>query len=395
MNISSAPRLTLRRERYQQGSLTREKRSSGPDVWVYRWRESVNKRIIQRKRIIGTVQEYKTETAARKAVDALRLDINAEAVSASPMTVCELAKHYREKELGEGCGKTTLTRDVYKHHLDHYILPRWGDERIGDIKAFRVEAWLGTLEKSNATKGKVKVVFGVLCQHAMRYGWADRNPIRAVRQSVKRLKEPDILTPEELESIINGLSEPSRTLVITATVTGLRRGELIGLKWEDVDFQNGKIDVVRSLVDHVEGQPKTATSRRPVPLTPALASVLHSWKRQTSYSKPGDWVFASPYDLGAKPYWPDMLLRRHIHPVALAAGISKKIGWHTFRRTTATLLLSTGASIRVTQELLRHASPVMTLGVYSQAIAEDKMNAQAALASRLGIGQAEVQQAVV
>jgi integrase len=386
--------ITLRRERYQQGSLTTEKRSSGPDVWVFRWREQLGiRQTVKRKRIVGTVQEYKTETAARKAVDALRLEINAEAVSASPITLRELAEHYREKELCEGCGKTTLTRDVYTHHLDSYILPRWGKERIGDIKAFRVESWLATLEKSNATKAKIKGVFGVLYQHAMRYGWAERNPIREVRQSVKRLREPDILTPEELESIVNGLSEPSRTLVITASVTGLRRGELIGLKWEDIDFENGKINVLRSLVDHIEGQPKTATSRRPVPLTPALASVLDAWRQQTAYSKLDDWVFASPYDLGARPYWPDALLKRHIRPAALAAGITKHIGWHTFRRTTATLLLSTGASIRVTQELMRHASPVMTLGTYSQAISEDKMDAQAALASRLGIGTKEAQTA--
>lgn len=387
MNKNSNRTFTLRRERYQSGSLTKEKRSSGPDVWVYRWREQISAReTIQRKRIIGTVQEYRTESAARKAVDALRLDINAEAVSSLPMTLSELAEHYREIELGDGCGKTKLTREVYSFHLDSYIIPRWGDERIGDIKAFRVESWLKSLEKSNAIKAKIKGVLGVLYQHAMRYGWAERNPIREVRQSAKRLKEPDILTPDELEAIINRLSEPSRTLVITAAVTGLRRGELIGLKWEDVDFEHQKINVVRSLVDHVEGVPKTSTSRRPVPLTPALAGVLESWRRQTAYSKPKDWVFASPYDLGAKPYWPDMLLKRHIRPAALLAGISKQIGWHTFRRTTATLLLSIGASIRVTQELMRHASPVMTLGTYSQAITEDKLGAQTALASRLGIG---------
>jgi integrase len=62
-----------------------------------------------------------------------------------------------------------------------------------------------------------------------------------------------------------------------------------------------------------------------------------------------------PYDLGAKPYWPDALLKRHIRPAVKQAGISKKISWHTFRRTTATLLLSIGATIRVTQELMRHA----------------------------------------
>ena len=98
-----------------------------------------------------------------------------------------------------------------------------------------------------------------------------------------------------------------------------------------------------------------------------------------------NWVFASSYELGVRPYWPGTIMRRHIRPAATRAGITKQIGWHTFRRATATLLLSTGASIRVTQELMRHASPVMTLGTYSRAITEDKLNAQETLAARLGI----------
>ena len=106
-----------------------------------------------------------------------------------------------------------------------------------------------------------------------------------------------------------------------------------------------------------------------------------------------DWVFASPYELGARPYWPGTVRRRHIIPTALQVGIEKKLGWHTFRRTTATLLLSGGASIRVTQELMRHASPVMTLGTYSQAITEDKLNAQEVLAARLGIQVPAAEQA--
>ncbi|UWZ85508.1 hypothetical protein [Occallatibacter riparius] len=127
MHNNSAPKFTLRRERYQQGSLTAEKRSIVPDIWVYRWREPIGGgKSIQRKKIIGSVQQYRTETAARKAVDALRLDINAESISPSSMTLSERAEHYREKELGEGCGETKLTREVYANNLDSYILPRWG-----------------------------------------------------------------------------------------------------------------------------------------------------------------------------------------------------------------------------------------------------------------------------
>ncbi len=386
---------TLTRERYQAGSLTTEKRNNGPDVWVYRWREAVDKsRTVQRKRIIGTKKEYPTATAARKAVEALRLDINAESVSASPLTIREVAEHYKEKELGEGCGKTAKTRETYTQHIDSYIIPRWGSERIGDIKAFRVEEWLKALDKADGTKSKTKAVFSVLYQHALRYGWAERNPIREVRQSAKRQHEPDVLTPDEVSALVSRLPNHARAMAIVAAVTGLRRGELVGLKWEDVDFDNAKIHVRRSLVDQVEGEPKTEASKRPIPMEPALAFALSQWNGQTPFSKPGDWVFASPFNMGRTPYWPGMILERVIQPAAVDAGISKRIGWHTFRRTIATLLLSSGADIKVAQELMRHASPVMTLGTYAQAIPDDKRLAQGRVSELFGLQTGVENQAV-
>lgn len=383
---------THKRDRYQRGSLTTEPRSNGPDVWVYRWRESTkNGSIARRKRIVGTKKQYATVSAAQKAVDALRLDVNAEAVSSSPLTIRELAEHYKEKELCEGDGKSVKTRKTYRHHLDDYIIPRWGAERIGNVKAFRVEEWLRSLDKADGTKAKTKAVFSVLYQHAMRYGWADRNPIREVRQSANRKQEPEVLTAEEVSALVSRLPEHARAMVLVAAVTGLRRGELVGLKWEDVDFEEGKIDIRRSLVDQVAGDPKTEASRRPIPMEFALAAVLNQWKKQTLFSQPGDWVFASPFNAGRTPYWPGMVLERLIRPAAQDAGIVKRIGWHTFRRTIATWLLSTGADIKVAQELMRHASPGMTLGTYAQAVSANKRTAQAKILEMLGLAKGEQQ----
>jgi integrase len=120
-----------------------------------------------------------------------------------------------------------------------------------------------------------------------------------------------------------------------------------------------------------------------------LSLSLETWRKQTSYSSSEDWVFASPQALGNKPYWPDAVLKRHILPAADRAGITKQIGWHSFRRTLATLLQSSGASVKTTQELLRHSSPVMTLGVYAKAITADKRDAQATIAGLFGLRQTE------
>jgi integrase len=112
-----------------------------------------------------------------------------------------------------------------------------------------------------------------------------------------------------------------------------------------------------------------------------LASALENWRKQTSYAASLDWVFASPLALGKKPYWPDAVLKRHILPAAERAGIIKRIGWHSFRRTLATLLQSSGASVKTTQDLMRHSSPVMTLGTYAKAVTADKRLAQDVIAA--------------
>jgi integrase len=124
------------------------------------------------------------------------------------------------------------------------------------------------------TKAKTKGVMSVLFQHAMRYGWITTNPIRLVRQSALPLQEDVVLAPVEIAALLSELRDPVYTLILLVSVTGLRRGELFGLKWEDMDFEQAEIRVVRSVVDQVEGPPKTLASRRPLPMSPALASAL-------------------------------------------------------------------------------------------------------------------------
>jgi integrase len=384
--------MNLTRTRYQQGSLTTEKRKNGPDVFVYRWREmGADGQPTRRKQIVGLKSDFPSKAAARRSVEGLRLDINTEAVAVNsgPLTVNQLIEHYRLTELCDSNGKTTRTKEVYEHQLSSVISPRWGEHRLKDVKPIAVETWLNGMPVAPGTRYKTKGVMSVLYQHAMRYGWTTANPIRLVRQSALPLQEEIVLTPVEVAALLSELRDPFHALILLVSVTGLRRGELFGLKWEDVNFDEAEICVVRSLVDQVEGPPKTLASRRPLPMSPQLASSLEGLRKQTSFPGRKDWVFASPLALGAKPYWPDAVLKRHILPAAERAGITKRIGWHSFRRTLATLLQSSGASVKTTQDLMRHASPVMTLGTYAKAVTADKRIAQDAIAA-LFMGKADV-----
>lgn len=379
------------RKRYQHGSLTTEKRKTGPAVWVYRWRETDTAgNAVNRKLVVGNKTTYPSKAAALSAVEGMRLEINKETPAGifKPFSIGQLVVHYRETELAESnANKTARTKDVYGQHFDSHILPRWQGYRLQDVRAVLVESWLAELHLAPATKSKTRNIFSALYEHAMRYGWATANPIKQVRQSAKRLSEPDVLTAEEIPAILAGLTEPCRTITFAAALTGLRRGELFGLQWQDVDFDNSILHIRRSIVDQVVGSTKTAGSNRPLPMNKELSTALAQWKLATEYTKLTDWVFASPVSRGIKPYWANTLLVRQIQPAASRAGITKVIGWHTFRRTFATLLQSSGATVKTTQELMRHATPVMTLGTYAQAITSDKRVAQDRIAAMILPGE--------
>jgi integrase len=370
-----------RRTRYQQGSVQREKRLSGSDVWIYRWYETGTDGTSKyRKAIVGTVATLANETSALKAAQALRIDANQQAPHAEggPRTVAELIAHYRLKELvGENKGRKAFsTRAAYECYLKIWILPRWGDLRIDQVKSVAVEEWLDSIKRAKATRAKIRNIMSAIFHHAMRYEWVDRNPIKLVRQSAKREKVPEVLELFELQLLLSKLFVRERTLALLDAATGLRVSELLALRWSDVDFENLELNVTRSIWHQVVGNCKTEASAKPVPMDSYMAEDLLRWRRQSDYASDDDYVFASETMKGKQPYWPDNLMKRHIRPVAKANGINKNIGWHTFRHSFGTLLKANGEDVKTVQELLRHANSRITLDVYTQAVSSNKRAAQ-------------------
>jgi integrase len=361
------------RKRYQRGCLYRERRHAGPDVWVFRWRDGT----VNRKEQIGNVEQFKTKSAAMKGCELLRANINREA--RSPRTVAELVAHYTYKELAaDGC-MAHSTREVYGSYIKTWILPKWGQHSMSDVRTVDVEEWLGKLPLANGSRAKIRNVMSAIFSHAMRYEWFNRNPIALVRQSAKRERLPDVLTAEEIGALLRELTDPCRTAVLLAATTGLRVSELLALKWADVDFDKGEIRPCRAIVDQVVGSLKTEASGKAVPMDPALASALLDWRGRCPYNQDSDFLFGSPDMDGQQPYWPDSLLRKVIRPAAVRAEITKHIGWHSFRRTLATLLQANGASVKATQDMLRHASSRITMDLYAQSITADRRAAQASV----------------
>jgi integrase len=244
------------------------------------------------------------------------------------------------------------------------------------VKTIAVEEWLGSLPLTNGTKAKLRNIMSALFRHAMRNEWIDKNPISLVRQSAKREQTPEVLDVLEIQSLLSELEEPYRTMVFLAASTGLRVSELLALKWSDINFESLEISLIRAVVHQVVGDLKTEASKKPIPIAPELAESLLKVRLRSAYNQADDWVFASPETSGRQPYWPENLLRRHIRPAAKRAGITKRVGWHTFRHTYATLLKANGEDVKVVQECLRHANSRITLDTYTQAVAAAKRQAQ-------------------
>jgi integrase len=337
-----------------------------------------------RSLVIGTVKQYPTETAAWKAVEMLRLDINyhTSRPEGLPDTFGQLVKHYQMIELDlekTSERKGYQTKQTYEVYLRTRILPRWGEYRLRDIQAVAVERWLGSIDDlSNSSKAKLKGIMSDVYQHAIRYGWLahGENPILAVRQSQKRERVTEPLEAEEFRALMLQLSNKVRLIGMVAATTGLRISEVLGLKWMDIDWKTLQMDVTRSVVDGRVGKCKTEASRRPVPIDQFTGDELSAWRKESCYSRPEDWVFASEKTAGKMPPWADTLLDRFLQPAAKRAGIAKWVGFHTFRHTYSTLLKANGEDVKVVQELMRHANIATTMNVYTKALTPAKREAQ-------------------
>ena len=359
--------------RFQQGSLFRAKRKGCSDVWVFRWYDYSSGKRIYKKEIIGSVAQIRSKREAEKAVLGLRSSINVDI--GTPRTICDLAAHYRLHELTQE-KKSFSTIDNHRHLFKRYIEPRWGCVRLGSIRTVEVEEWLHSPPLAPASKAKLKCVLSVLYNHAIRYQWLTFNPIGRVRTSQKRLREKDVLTPDEFEKLVQQLSVRDRAIVLLIGSTGLRRSEMIALTWSDLNLTRMEVNVLRSCVRNRIGKTKTEASRHPVPLHPVVLSALLEWRVQSPYATDLDFLFPSIWFKGNKPLSPDSILEKSVRPALAKIGVTnKQIGWHSFRHSLATNLRSLGVDIKVVQELMRHASCRTTLYIYTRAVDQQKREA--------------------
>jgi integrase len=217
-------------------------------------------------------------------------------------------------------------------------------------------------------RGQALTPLSGIFRFAVRKGWRSDNPIRNLEADEKpaiESRQKRILEEKEIRQLIEQTPAKYRPVIRTAVFTGLRLGELLGLKWSDVDFGAGMIRVQRQLTQQGElAQPKTASGKRQVVVFPDLARYLREHRLSSPFSAEGDFVFATRE---GTPF-----LQGNVTKRGLDKGAAKlnrvgepKLRMHDLRHCFASMLIAAGADVVFVARQLGHANPAITLRVYA------------------------------
>jgi len=375
-----------KRTRYQYGSVEIDKRVTGPDVWIYRWRETTSDgRKKRRGFTVGTVEKYGTEAHALKAAEGMRLLINDGVAAREPVLFCGVLDRFliEQKQEQEAEQITHGTLASYRSMISQHILPKWGDMYLQDVRPALVQDWLRMLTLSPTYKGHIRSLMYRLFDRAMIWELigVDRNPMDLVEVKgiSKRRKRPRILPVKDAWRILGALAQPYRTIVLIALCFGLRISEILGLRWTDFDFKRSAVLILRSAVGKRLNKLKTECSQDEVPLERGFIVELKKWQALCLESE-GQWLFPSPAT--GRPLHADSIRADYLVPTGLQLGLGR-IGFHTFRHTYRAWLDETGAPVGVQQKLMRHAHISTTMDQYGNASMEAKRKANRPVVQRL------------
>ena len=356
-----------RKKHFQHGSLF--KRGKKNKVWVARFREPVigpdgETQFVRRSEIIGTVAELPTRRDAENILsNRLRRLNSAEYLPQSCHSLRDFVRDWEEQALPS---LKYATQEHYKYLIETHVLPTLGNVQLRLISRAAIQNLIAAKLKEKLswrTVKHIRTVFGTLLETAVVWGFIEDNPVRKTRLP-RRGPRPEkrVLSPEQLRLLLESLPEPTKSVVWLLILTGLRIGELLALRWQDIDLQNGVLRVSRTVYEGHFDEPKTPSSNRVVPLSPKAIEILASRKPQAC----GHEVLVFSSKRGT-PLCRRNLFNRQLAPALKALAI-EKVSWHSFRHCHATLLDAVGTPLGTVQSILGHSSPEVTRTVYMHSL---------------------------
>ncbi len=357
----------------------------GKERWVAQltWVDPATGRKVKREKHCMTRREAEVALAEMVAAQAKGL-----LPEPSRATVREYALEYLRRLERQGLRPNSLrmARDELAHALPSLKDPAREDPlgrmRLQEVRPVHLRAALERVAEGGyapRTVARVAMRLRALFREALRDELVARNPAEALRLRLPQgEKAARALEPHEVARLLEeaeGSRSPEMALLLRFLLeTGLRRGEALGLRWEDVDLERGEVRV-RRVWAKVNGkpaftEPKTPTARRTVPLTRGLLLRLQERRKEllerlTEEELKEVYLFG-----GVRPPDPDAF-NHYLRRLSARAGLGR-VRVHDLRHTWASLSLARGVPLEVVSERLGHASPTVTLTVYRHLLEEER-----------------------
>jgi len=257
------------------------------------------------------------------------------------------------------------TYEQYKGHIEKHLKPYFGNTRISRVNFDAIEKFIGHLTEAgmiSPTVKKVLTTLGAILKYATRKRYIEHNAVSDIDKprDIRNKKEMEVLRPEEIRAFLEAATnQKHRTLFTLAIMSGAREGELIGLKWTDIDWLNNQVYIRRTFNHGRFFEPKSEKSRRAIDLGPTVISELKRWKLACP---PNDLDLVFPSEIGT-PIDCNNMVKREFFP-ALAKAKLRRIRFHDLRHTFAALLIAQGEHPKYIQAQMGHHSINVTMDVY-------------------------------
>jgi len=334
-----------RKRCFQKGSLF--KRGTRKKVWVARWWEPVIgpdnlPGRIRRSEVLGTVAEIATKREAMQILDDLLRKVNSG--DFRPQAVWTFRSFVEDRWKPDLYPTLKFSsKKFYDNMVDAHLMPVFGDTQLRLISKDHAQSFLTAKAQGGSSWKTVKLIrtaFGSILEAAVRDELLASNPVRRTRLPRRGpVDEKSPIKVETVKELIETLPEPSHSLAALLARMGLRIGELLALRWQDIDLQNGFLSVRQTVYEGHFDEPKTKRSKRRIPLGPQCVEILAALRR--TEATPSTLVFSAR---NGSPLSRRNLLNRQLKPAAKALKLTG-VNWHWFRHAHATLLDSTGAPI--------------------------------------------------
>ncbi len=326
-------------------------------------------RLIRRSKTVR-VPERGAKRLLEDEMAKFRTEVTEMAKVGKKATVGRLVDEWLEN-LDPGLAQNTL--EVYKKRVDKQIRPALGSIRLDQLDTHTIDSFYTRLSAEGLAPRSVQLVHSVLravLQQGVDWDWLPTNPAVRARRPKVVSTEKTALTPEQVAAIYEAAEEPAvKVAIALAAVTGMRRGEVCGLKWSDIDPETGLVTIERAWVSDDHGQHLTTTKskkKRTIPLGPFGRQVLASWeaRQRAEWGELEDWVVS--YTGGDVPFTA-RTLTADFKRLAKQLGIDAT--FHDLRHFAQTTLVAAGIDPVTAARRAGHTPEVM-LATYAHGTAE-------------------------